>query len=179
MAKGGVGAATGAAVVSVTASATGSGLGLSTTGAASGSFSGGGVGSEGSGETFGSSKDPGGAARRLLKDWATEKAGLAVGSGGLNKLPDAAPLDKSAPVDSSTDFWRPAPKLNCAAAALPSPVSPKVNEPAAGLVEESLASSPWPTRSPEKLPSVSPPIGLRGCGSILRGVEAGLSPDMF
>lgn len=195
VAKGGVGAVTVAAVVSVTpASAAGSGttrgLALSVSGPVTGSFSGGGVGSEGSGETLGSSVDSEGAARRLLKDvgkaeaaepdWGTEKAGLGFGSGGLNKLPD--PLDKSAPVESSVDFWRPAPKLNCAAPLLiPSPPSPKVNEPAAGLVDESLASSPWPTRSPEKPPRVSPPIVLMGCGSILRGavVEAGFSPDVF
>lgn len=50
------------------------------------------------------------------------------------------------------------------------PVSPKVNETVAGLAGASLASSPWPTRSPEKLPRVSPPTVLGGCGSILRAV---------
>lgn len=198
MAKGGVGAVTVVAVVSVTpASAAGSGttrgLALSASGTDTGSFSGGGVGSEGSGETFGSSVESAGAARRLLKDvgkaeaaepdWGTEKAGLGFGSGGLNKLPDPAPLDKSAPAESSVDFWRPAPKLNCTAP-LPilSPISPKVSEPAVGLLlDESLASSPWPTRSPEKPPRVSPPIVLMGCGSILRGavVGAGFSPAVF
>lgn len=92
---------------------------LPTPGSAVVSFSGGGVGSEGCDGTFGSSDESEEAARRLLKDvgkaeaaepdWGTEKAGFE--SGGLNKLPDAAPLDKSAAV-SSADFWRPAPKLN-------------------------------------------------------------------
>lgn len=163
---------------------------LSTAGSVTGSFSGGGVGSEGCG-AFGSSEESEGAARRLLKDvgkagvielgWGTEKAGFGFDSGGLNKLPNATPLDKSAAVESSADFWRPVPKLNCAAPLpIPSPVSPKANE-AASLVDESLASSPWPTRSPEKHPRVSPPIVLGGCGSILRAVvvEVGLSPDVF
>ncbi|TNN83220.1 hypothetical protein EYF80_006553 [Liparis tanakae] len=130
------------------------------------------------------------AARRLPKDvgeaeakelaGGTEKACLRLGSGGLNKLPAAAPLDRSGDGESSADFWRPEAKLNAAAPLLPlSAVSPKLNEPAAGLASESLASSPWPTRSPEKLPRVSPPIVLRGCGSILgAGVaEAAFSPD--
>lgn len=195
--NGGVGAATVAAVVSVVvASAAGSdttgGLVLSTAASAAGSFSGGGVGSEGCGGTFGSSDGSEEAARRLLKDvgkvevtelvWGTEKAGLGVDSGGLNKLPDAAPLDKSAAAESSTDFWRSAPKLNCAVPLLmPSPGSPKEKEAAGGLMDESLASSPGPTRSPEKLPRVSPPTVLGGCGSILRAVEeeVGLSPDVF
>lgn len=69
--------------------------------------------------------------------------------------------------------------LNCNAP-LPRPVSPNENE-AAGLTVESLASSPGPTRSPEKLPRVSPPAVLAGCGSILRAVveEEGLSPEVF
>lgn len=99
----------------------------------------------------------------------------------MNKLPDVAPLDKSAPVESSADFWRPAPKLNCVAPLLiPSPVSPKANE-AAGLTDESLASSPAPTRSPEKLPSVSPPTVFGACGSILSavGAEEALSTVTF
>lgn len=64
--------------------------------------------------TFGCSVESGAAARRLLKDvakaeaaepaWGTEKAGFGVDSGGLNKLPDAASLDKSTPAESSTDF---------------------------------------------------------------------------
>lgn len=118
VAKGGAGdgAVTVAAVVSaVTASAVGSAttgrLVLSTAGSVAGSFSGGGVGSEGCGGSFGSSDKSAEAARILLKDigkaeateldWGTEKAGLGFDSGGLNKLPDAAPLDKSAPVESS------------------------------------------------------------------------------
>lgn len=193
--SGGVGAVTAAAVVSVTAaSAAGSGTtrALTTAGPVLGSLSGGGVGSEGCGETFGSSEVSEEAARRLPKDvgeaeaveldWVTEKAGLGFGSGGLNKLPDAVPLDKSVPVESSADFWGPATKLNCAAPLpIPSPVSPEVNEPTAGFVAESFASSPWPTRSPEKQPRVSPPIVLRGGGSILEAVvvEAGLSPDGY
>lgn len=192
-----VGAVTAATVVSVVAaSAAGSvttrGLVLSIAGSAAGPFSGGGVGSEGCGGGFGSSEESEGAASRLLKDvgkaeeielgWGTEKAGLEFDSGGLNKLPDAAPLDKSAPVDSSADFWRAPPKVNCAAPLLiPSPGSPKENEAAAGLMDESFASSPAPTRNPEKLPRVSPPTVFGGCGSNLRAavVEVGLSPDVF
>lgn len=195
VAKRGAGAVTATAVVSVVAaiaagSGTTRGLASSTAGSAAGSFSGGGVGSEGCGGTFGSSEESEEVARRLLKDtaeateldWGTEKAGLGFDSGGLNKLPDAAPLDKSVPVESSTAFWRIAPKLNCAAPLpIPSPVSPKENEAAAGLMDESLASSPGPTRSPEKLPRVSPPAVFGGCGSILRAVveEVGLSPEVF
>lgn len=195
VAKRGAGAVTVAAVVSVVvAIAAGSGTtrgpARSTAGSAAGSFSGGGVGSEGCGGTFGSSEESEEAARRLLKDtaeateldWGTEKAGLGFDSGGLNKLPDTAPLDKSVPVESSTAFWRIAPKLNCAAPLpIPSPVSPKENEAAVGLMDESLASSPGPTRSPEKLPRVSPPAVFGGCGSIPRAVveEVGLSPEVF
>lgn len=64
---------------------------------------------------------------------------------------------------------------------IPSPVSPKANEAAVDLMDESLASSPGPTRSPEKLPRVSPPTVFGGCGSILRAAveEVGLSPDVF
>lgn len=167
---------------------------LSTAGLEAGSFSGGGVGSEGCGGAFGSSEESEEAASRLLidvgvgeaetvePDWGTEKAGLVFDSEDFNKLPKAAPLDKSAPVESSAEFWRPAPKLNCTVPLpVPNPVSPKVNEAAAGL--DSLVSSPWPTRSPEKLPRVSPPTVLGGCGSILRAgmEEVGLpaSPDVF
>lgn len=193
----GAGAVSVAAVVPVVeASSAGSGatrgLALSTAGSAAGSFSGGGVGSEGCVGAFGSSEESEGAERRLLKDvgkaevielgWGTEKAGLGVDSGGLNKLPVATPFDKSATAASSADFWRPAAKLNCAATLpIPSPVSPKVNEAAAGLMDESLASSPGPTRSPEKLPRVSPPTVFGGCGSILRAgvVEVGLSAEVF
>lgn len=157
VAKGGVGALTVIVVSVVAVSVAGSGitegLTLSTGGSVAGSFSGGGVGSEGCGGAFGSSSVSEGAARRLLKDvrnaeaveldWGTEKPSLVFDSGGLNKLPDTAPLDMSAPVESSADFRRSAPKLNCAAPlAIPSPESPKVNEAAVGLVEESLASSP-------------------------------------
>lgn len=177
-------------------SSTTGGLMLSAAGLEAGSFSGGGVGSEGCGGAFGSSEESEDSESKLLKDvgagkaeaaeldWGTEKAGLTFDSEGLNKLPEAAPLDKSAPVESSADFWRPAPKLNCAVPLpRPNPVSPNVNEGAAGLAGDSLSSSPWPTRSPEKLPRVSPPTVLGGCGSILRaGVEEmGLpaSPDVF
>lgn len=146
-----------AAVSVVATSAAGSGttglLVLSTTGSVRvDSLSGGGVGSEGCGGAFSSSTESAEAASRLLKDvgnaeavepdCGTEKTGLEFDSGGLNKLPDAVPLDKSAAVESSVDFWRPAAKLNCGAPLLmPSPLSPKVNAAAAGLVE-SLASSP-------------------------------------
>lgn len=115
----GVGAVTVAAVVSAVAtSAAGSGatggLTLSTAGSVTGSFSGGGVGSEGCGGAFGSSEESGEAASILMKvvgkaeatelDWGTEKAGFGFDSGGLNKLPDAGPLDKSAAVESSAGF---------------------------------------------------------------------------
>lgn len=169
------------------------GLVLSTAGLVAGSFSEGSVGAEGCGGALGSSGESEAAASKLLKDvgagktgaaepdWGTEKAGLTFDSEGLNKL---LPLDKSAPVESSADFWRPVPKLNCGVPLpRPNPASPKVNEAAAGLAGESLASSPWPTRSPEKLPRVSPPTVLGGCGSILRAVveEGSLpaSPDVF
>lgn len=116
----GAGVVTVAAVVSVAAAAASSvssgimrELAYSTAGSAAGSFSGGGVGSEGCG-CFGSSEVSEGAARRLLKDtgkpvlteldWGTEKAGFGIESGGLNKLLDVAPLDKSVPVASSADF---------------------------------------------------------------------------
>lgn len=157
------------------------GLALTAEGSGAGSFSGGGVGSEGFAGALGSSAES--AARRLLKDvgkaeaaepaCGTEKAALVFDSGGLNKLPVVSPLDKSVPADSSVDFCRPAPKLNCGAPLLvPSALSPKENEAGVGLAEESLESSPWPTRSPEKLPRVSPPMVLGGCGSILRAAVA-------
>lgn len=119
-AKGGVGA--GAAGVGLAAmvaaspaeSGTTGGLELSTVASEAGSFSGGGVGSEICGGAFGSCEESEDAVRRLLKDvgkpeavepdWGTEKAGLLFDSGGLNKLPDTTPLDRSAPVDSSADF---------------------------------------------------------------------------
>lgn len=114
VAKGGVGAGT--AVASAAGLSTTKGLPLCPAGPAAGCFSGGGVGSEGCGENFGSSEESEEAARRLPKDvgeaesmeldWGTEKACLGFGSGGLNKLPDAAaPMDKSATVESSADFW--------------------------------------------------------------------------
>lgn len=117
-----------------------------------GSFSEGGVDSDGDAEAFGSCGDSEEAARRLLKDVGkaeaaepngeTVNAGFVFESGGLNKLPDVAPFDKSAVVESSADFWRPTPKLNCdAPLPMPSPVSPKVNA-EADFVEESFASSP-------------------------------------
>lgn len=105
---------------------------------------------------------------------------MAFDSGGLNRLPDGVPSDKSGAEESSPDFGRPVPKLNCVAPLpLPSPVSANVNAATADLVEESLASSPWPTLSPEKMPRVSPPAVFGGCGSILRVavVEVGLAPS--
>lgn len=45
------------------------------------------------------------------------------------------------------------------------------------MASASLASSPWPTRSPEKLPRVSPPASLEGCGSTRRAEAEGLSPE--
>lgn len=203
-----VGAFTGAAggsVVMVSASgASGSavagGLTLSMGGSELGSATGGGVESEGGVGALGSSGGSRGAARRLLNDegiaevavlaWGMEKAGLAVSSGGLNtplELTDTVPLDKSVTVESSAGLWRVAPKLNCAAPLprpSPVPLSTKLNEAAAGLAGASLASSsPWPTRSPEKLPSVSPPMALGAWGSTLRAgvVEEGLtgSDDML
>jgi len=188
VAIGGPGA--GAGTATAAGSDTTTGLALSTTGRAAGLYSGGGGSSEGCGETFGSSEGSVEAARRLPKDvgeaeameldGGTEKACLGLGSGGLNKLPDDAPLDRSGDGESSADFWRPEAKLNAAAPLPPlSAVSPKLNEPEAGLASESLASSPWPTRSPEKLPRVSPPIVFRDCGSILGAdvVEAAFSSD--
>lgn len=52
----------------------------------------------------------------------------------------------------------------------PSPAFPKENAGAVVFVEDSFASSPCPTRSPEKLPNVSPPAAFRGCGSVLEPV---------
>ena len=193
VAKGGGGvSAAGAGVVSMVAaspaeSGTSGAQAPSTMCSEAASFSRGGVASEVWGGAFGSSEESEDSTRRLLKDvpdWGTEKAGLLVDSGGLNKLPDAAPFAKSDPGESSADFWTPGPKLNCAAPLpIPSPLSPKVKEAGEGLAEPSLASSPWPTRSPEKLPSVSPPTVLGGCGSTLRAVavEVGLaaSPGGF
>lgn len=160
------------------------------------SFSGGGVDSEVCRVAFGSSEESGDAVSKLLKvfgvkyagaetdepAWGMEKAGLVFDSEAFNKPLKVTPFATSAPVESSAGFWRPTPKLNCTAPLLtPNPDSPKVNEEAADL--GSVDSSPWPTRSPEKLPSVSPPTVLRGCGSILRpGVEAGgvpASPDVL
>lgn len=188
----GTGAGAGAGAVSEAAPAAGSGsaggVTVSTTASAAGSFSGGGVGSEGGGGALGSSEESDEAARRLLKDkagaeaaeldWGTEKASLETDSGGLKRLPEAAPSDKSDLVESSADFWRTAAKLNCAGPLPTSPDSPKANEPA-GLTEASLASSPCPTRSPEKLPRVSPAAVF--CGSTLKAVEVdvGLSPDVL
>lgn len=159
-----------------------------------GSGSGGGVGSKACIGALGSSGESRGAARRPLKDvgkadaveldWGMEKGSLAVESGGLKTLPElavTAPLDKSVPVQSSVGFCTDAPKLNCAAPfPRPSPLSPKLNVAAVGLAEASLASSPWPTRSPEKLPKVSPPIALGGWGSTLRAgvVEDGLTGSL-
>lgn len=138
------------------------------------SFSGG--GSESCGGTFGCSEET---VRRLLNecragaelDGGREKAGLEFVSGGLNKLLDETPFNKSAAAESSADFWKPGTKLKeCTPVPTPSPVSPNVKV-AAGFVTESLVSSPWPTRSPEKLPRVSPPEVFGGCGSVLKAVE--------
>lgn len=192
-ARGGTGDVTVAVAVSaLAASAAGSGttVGLtgSTGGSAAGSFSGGGVGSEGCGGILGASELPGAIARILLKDNAgaaaldggTGKVGLEFDSGGLNKLPEAASLDKSVPAKFFTAAWKIAPKLSCDAPLVSaSPGSTKGNEAAVGLADVSLASSPWPTRSPEKLPRVSPPASFEGCGSTLRTVVEGLSPEEF
>lgn len=155
-----------------------------------GSFSGGGVGSESCKGAFGSSEEP---ARILLKDvdkvegvaldGGREKACLEFVSGGLNKLLDEAPLDKSVVPESSAGFWKPDAKLNdCTPLPLPSPGSPKLNA-AAGFVTVSLTSSPGPTRSPEKQPRVSPPVVFGGCGSVLKAVERefclAASPDVL
>lgn len=179
-----------AAVSALAASAAGSGttVGLtgSTGGSAAGSFSGGGVGSEGCGGILGASEMPD--ARILLKDNAgaaaldggTGKVNLEFDSGGLNKLPEAASLDKSVPGKVFTAAGKIPPKVNCEAPLVrASPGSPKENEAAVGLADASLASSPWPTRSPEKLPRVSPPASFEGCGSTLRTVAVGLSPEEF
>lgn len=167
---------------------------VSTEGSPAGTFSGSSVVCVGCDGALGSSDESEDAARRLLKDvgkaeraelaWGTEKAGFVLFSGGLNKLRDTDTLDKSGPDESSADLWTPAPKLNCVAPLLtPNALSPKVKAAAEGLLAPSLASSPWPTRSPEKQPSVSPPIVLEGCGSTLRAVvvEAALaaSPGWF
>lgn len=175
-------AAAAAAVVVSAAASSAAGPGAtkaledSTIGSAAGCFSGGGVGSTVCVGAFISSKGP---ARRLLKDtgkaaaaelgWGADKVGLGFGSGGLNRLPVDAPLDRSEPAETSGAIWRIEPKLNCATPLpAPKPGSTKENEAAAGLDEASFASSPWPTRSPEKLPRVSPPPAFMGCGSTLK-----------
>lgn len=94
---------------------------VSTTGSAGGCFSGGGVGSVVCGGALISSEGP---ARRLLKDtgnaeeaelgWGAVKLGFGFGSGGLNRLPEDAPLDKSEPAETSGAIWSMEPKLNCA-----------------------------------------------------------------
>lgn len=101
-------------------------------------------------------------------------------SGGLKRLPEDADLEKSVPGGNFPAVWRIASKVNCGFT-LPkaSPGSPKEKEAAVGLAGASLASSPWPTRRPEKLPRVSPPASLEGCGSTRRAVEEGLSPEAF
>lgn len=122
VAKGGVGVnVAGVGVVaavdaSPADSSTTGGLVLSTAGLEAGSFSREGVGSEGCRGAFGSSEESEDAASKLPKDvgmgkaeaaeldWGTEKAGLAFDSEGLNKLPETATLDKSAPEESSTGF---------------------------------------------------------------------------
>lgn len=81
-------------------------------------------------------------------------------SGGLNRLPEVAAmgLEKS---DAGGNFPLVS-KVNCLVLVRASPGSPKEKEAAVGLASASLASSPWPTRSPEKLPRVSPPASLEG-----------------
>lgn len=61
-----------------------------------------------------------GPARRLLKDtgnagaaepgWGAVKPGFRFGSGGLNRLPEDAPLDKSEPAETSGAIWSMEPK---------------------------------------------------------------------
>lgn len=84
-------------------------------------------------------------------------------SGGLNKLLCVIPLGCS--VGPKLKFCTPWPRL----------ASPNVSD--AGFVEESLPSSPWPTRSPEKMPSVSPPTVFGSCGSALKAVLVGVLLD--
>lgn len=175
-----IGAAAGVSTAASSAAAPGAAKALegSPTGSAAGCFSGcgggGGVGSTGCGRALISSE---GAARRLPKDtgkaeagelgWGAEKVGLGFCSGGLNKLPKDAPLDKSEPAGTSGAAWRIGPKLNGAAPA------------AAAFDGASFASSPCPTRSPEKLPRVSPPPAFAGCGSTLKAAaeDGGLSAE--
>lgn len=96
-------------------------------------------------------------------------------SGGLNRLPEvtALGLEKS---DPGGNFPLVS-KVNCLALVSASPGSPKEKEAALGFASTSLASSPWPTRSPEKLPRVSPPASLEGCGSTRSAGAEGLSPE--
>lgn len=124
---------------------------------------------------LGSSGDSREEVRRLLKE---EKAVLALGSGGLNTPPE---LMETTGLERSV---APVPKLNCAAP-IPRPPPPlsgcaNTKPDVAGLAGASLvSSSPWPTRSPEKLPRVSPPRA--GWGSTRRApvLDEGLtgSPD--
>lgn len=105
-----------AAVPSPADSGTTGALVLSTAGLSLSSFvslSAGGVGSEGCRGDFATSEESEGSARRLLKDvgnveeldWVVEKFGLVFDAGGLNKLPDVTPFDKSPAIESSADFW--------------------------------------------------------------------------
>lgn len=138
-----------------------------------GSSSGGGVESEGCWGALSSSDDSEEGARRLLKDvgraeavevgGGSEKAGLVFDSGGLNKLLGAAPLERSDA--TKLKFCTPLPR--------PRVASPNINE--AGFGAESLASSPWPTRSPENMPRVSPPVVFGSCGSVLKAVVVGVA----
>lgn len=101
-------------------------------------------------------------------------------SGGLNRLPEVVALEKSVTGGNLAAAWPLVSKVNCGfPLARLSPGSPKEKEAALGLVSASLASSPWPTRSPEKLPRVSPPASLEGCGSTRSAEVEGLSPEPF
>lgn len=96
-------------------------------------------------------------------------------SGGLNRLPEAAALGLEMS-DPGGNFPLVS-KVNCLALFRANPGSPKEKEAAVGLASASLASSPWPTRNPEKLPRVSPPASLDGCGSTRSAAPKGLSPE--
>lgn len=64
-------------------------------------------------------------------------------SGGLNRLPEADPLEKSVPGGKFPAAWTLVSKVNCGFPLLrASPGSPKKKEAAVGLGSASLASSP-------------------------------------
>lgn len=145
-----------------------------------GSGSGGRVASEDLGSSGGSWGVDALAASRLPRDvgkadtakggCGAEKPGLVLDSGGLNTpLPE---LTDTGPLVASTGPGTPKP--NCAAP------SPKANL----RLGAEASVSPWPTRSPEKLPRVSPPgaVGAWGSTTLRVGVAVeGLagSPDML